>query len=75
MAWGVDDLDDVVFPEAEVVTAIMVTPRSALNHPVMVAAPSVDLTNLVGLTGVVKSAPGGGLTSIDVGPCRCCGGP
>ena len=66
---GVDDLDDVVLPEArgggggDGDAALLL-----LNHPVHGGSALVDLTDLVGLAGVVEDALGsGGLAGIDVG--------
>ena len=69
VARGVDDLDDVVLPEARGGSggngnaALLL-----LNHPVHGGGAIVDLTDLVGLAGVVKDSLGGrGLTGINVG--------
>ena len=73
VARGVDDLDAVVLtvlvPEARGSSggngyaALLL-----LNHPVHGGSALMDLTDLVGLTGVVKNTLGrGGLTGIDVG--------
>ena len=69
VARGVDDLDDVVLPEArgggggDGHAALLL-----LNHPVHGGCTVVDLADLVGLAGVVQDALGGSrLTSIDVG--------
>ena len=66
---GVDDLDDVVLPEArgggggDGNAALLL-----LNHPVHGGGAIVDLTDLVGLAGVVEDAlRRGGLTGVDVG--------
>ena len=69
MARGVDDLDDMILPEAGgggggngYATLLL------LNHPVHGGSTVMDLADLVGLAGVIKNALGsGGLTSIDVG--------
>ena len=73
VARGVDDLDAVVL------TVLVPEARSSsggngyaalllLNHPVHGGSALMDLTDLVGLTGVVKNTLGrGGLTGIDVG--------
>ena len=72
MARGVDDLDAVVLtvlvPEARGSSggngyaALLL-----LNHPVHGGSALMDLTDLVGLAGVVKNTLGrGGLTGIDV---------
>ena len=69
VARGVDDLDDGVLPEAG--GGCGLNGHAALlllNHPVHGGGAIVDLTDLVGLAGVVKDALGsGGLTGIDVG--------
>ena len=69
VARGVDDLDDVILPEArgsrrgDGYAALLL-----LDHPVHGGSTVVDLTDLVGLAGVVENALGsGGLTGIDVG--------
>ena len=66
---GVDDLDDVVAPEAggscggNGYAALLL-----LSHPVHGGSTVVDLTDLVSLAGVVEDALGGsGLAGIDVG--------
>ena len=68
VARGVDDLDDVVLPEARGSSggnsnaALLL-----LNHPVHGGGAIVDLTDLVSLAGVVKDALGSGrLTGVDV---------
>ena len=66
---GVDDLDDVVLPEAG--GGRRLNRHAALlllNHPVHGGGAIMDLADLVGLARVVQDSLGGsGLTGIDVG--------
>ncbi len=52
-AWGVDDLTTWSFQEASGSCGSGYAALLLLNHPVHIASNVVDLTNLVGLTGVV----------------------
>ena len=69
VARGVDDLNDVVAPEARGSSGLNGNAALLLlNHPVHGGGAIVDLADLVGLAGVVKDSLGGrGLTGIDVG--------